>query len=114
MYYKTKLKVNLYQTPNSTNFKVQTKGTMNAHLCFQCCQVPNDHSSKSKGQTEEGRGEITYRRQAESEADRLMLHLYFNFMKESLNAVLFKPLPKGTEYTDVKKETSPHATRQQR
>ena len=69
---------------------------MNIHPCFQRCQVPNDHNSKNKVHTEEGRGEITYRRQGESKADRLMLHLYFNFMKESLNPVLFKSFPKET------------------
>lgn len=90
------------------------KGTVNTHLCFQLCQGPTDHTSKNKVQTEEGRGEITYGRQGESKADRLMLHLYFNFMKQCLNSVLFKSFPKETESGDVKKEIDTCATGQQR
>lgn len=64
---------------------------MKNNLYFQEPRIPKVTKQEKRGVTA-----ITHQRQGESEADRLVLHLYLNLMEQSFDPISFKSFPTET------------------
>lgn len=50
-----------------------------------------------------GGQEVTHRRQGEAEADGLVLHLYFDFVEQSFDLIVFESVPEEISRTQMVK-----------